>query len=78
MNAPVVAIASASAATVAQSRPFVQLNSVSLSFGGPNGLLALDRVSIDVPRPRTIANSFEPHFVDIVDELRDKIMQARA
>jgi ABC-type nitrate/sulfonate/bicarbonate transport system ATPase subunit len=120
MNAPVVAIASASAATVARSRPFVQLNSVSLSFGGPNGLLALDRVSIevsdgefaavvgpsgcgkstfladtvyvlskrpgtvicrkrvDVPRPRTIANSFEPHFVDIVHELRDEIMQARA
>jgi NitT/TauT family transport system ATP-binding protein len=48
MNAPVVAIASASAATVAHSRPFVQLSSVSLSFGGPNGLLALDRVSIEV------------------------------
>jgi len=36
------------------------------------------RKRIDVPRPRTIADSFEPHFVNIVHELRDKIMQARA
>ena len=50
MNAPVVAIASASAATVAHPQPFVQLNSVSLSFGGPNGSLGLDRVSIEVRR----------------------------
>jgi len=45
MNAPVVALTGASAA---RSRPFVQLNNVSLSFGGPEGLLALDQVSIEV------------------------------
>jgi NitT/TauT family transport system ATP-binding protein len=48
MNAAVVALASASTATAAHSRPFVQLNNVSLSFGGPGGLLALDQVSIEV------------------------------
>jgi NitT/TauT family transport system ATP-binding protein len=36
------------------------------------------RRRVDVPRPRTIAASFEPDFVDIVHELRDKIMEARA
>lgn len=36
------------------------------------------RKQIDLPRPRTIANSFEPHFVNILHELRDKIMEARA
>ncbi|HEY7248495.1 MAG TPA: ABC transporter ATP-binding protein [Xanthobacteraceae bacterium] len=36
------------------------------------------RRRVDVPRPRTIANSFEPHFVNIVHELRNKIMEARA
>jgi NitT/TauT family transport system ATP-binding protein len=36
------------------------------------------RKRIDLPRPRTIADSFEPHFVNIVHELRDKIMEARA
>ena len=45
MNAPVVALTGASTAC---SRPFVQLNNVSLSFGGPEGLLALDQVSIEV------------------------------
>jgi len=33
---------------------------------------------VDLPRPRTLAGSFEPHFVDIVHELRDKISEARA
>ena len=28
---------------------------------------------IDLPRPRTIASTFEPAFVDIVHELRDRI-----
>jgi len=30
---------------------------------------------IDVPRPRRLATTFEPHFVDIVHELRDRIQQ---
>ena len=30
---------------------------------------------IDIPRPRTLATTFEPHFVDIVHELRDRIHQ---
>lgn len=38
----------------------------------------ISRKRIDLPRPRTIAHSFAPHFVDIVHELRDKIMEARA
>jgi NitT/TauT family transport system ATP-binding protein len=33
---------------------------------------------IDLPRPRTLAGSFEPRFVDIVHELRNKISEARA
>jgi NitT/TauT family transport system ATP-binding protein len=36
------------------------------------------RRRINLPRPRTIAHSFEPYFVNIVHELRDKIMEARA
>lgn len=36
------------------------------------------RKEIDLPRPRTIADSFSSHFVGIVHELRDKIMEARA
>jgi NitT/TauT family transport system ATP-binding protein len=36
------------------------------------------RRRIELPRPRTIADSFEPYFVNIVHELRDKIMEARA
>jgi len=30
---------------------------------------------IDLPRPRTLAATFEPRFVDIVHELRDRIQQ---
>jgi NitT/TauT family transport system ATP-binding protein len=33
---------------------------------------------IDIPRPRTLATTFEPHFVDIVHELRDRIHQEHA
>jgi NitT/TauT family transport system ATP-binding protein len=33
---------------------------------------------IDLPRPRTLAGSFEPRFVDVVHELRNKISEARA
>jgi NitT/TauT family transport system ATP-binding protein len=33
---------------------------------------------VRLPRPRTLASSFEPQFVDIVHELRDKISEARA
>jgi NitT/TauT family transport system ATP-binding protein len=29
--------------------------------------------SIDIPRPRTLATTFEPHFVDVVHALRDRI-----
>ena len=30
---------------------------------------------IDIPRPRRLATTFEPHFVDLVHELRDRIHQ---
>jgi NitT/TauT family transport system ATP-binding protein len=33
---------------------------------------------VPLPRPRTLADSFEPQFVAIVHELRDKISEARA
>ncbi len=33
---------------------------------------------IDIPRPRTLATTFEPHFVDLVHELRDRIHQEHA
>lgn len=33
---------------------------------------------IDLPRPRTLASTFEPAFVDIVHELRDRIHQEYA
>jgi NitT/TauT family transport system ATP-binding protein len=33
---------------------------------------------VDLPRPRTLAGSFEPKFVNMVHELRDKISEARA
>ena len=33
---------------------------------------------VDLPRPRTLKSSFEPQFVNIVHELRDKIFEARA
>jgi len=34
--------------------------------------------TIDLPRPRTLASTFEPAFVDIVHELRDRIQQEHA
>ena len=33
---------------------------------------------IDIPRPRTLATTFEPHFVNVVHELRDRIHQEHA
>ena len=33
---------------------------------------------VDLPRPRTLEDTFEPEFVDIVHELRDTIAQVRA
>jgi NitT/TauT family transport system ATP-binding protein len=33
---------------------------------------------IDLPRPRTLASTFEPAFVDVVHELRDRIHQEHA
>jgi NitT/TauT family transport system ATP-binding protein len=33
---------------------------------------------VELPRPRTLKSSFEPEFVNIVHELRDKIFEARA
>lgn len=33
---------------------------------------------IDIPRPRTLETTFEPHFVDIVHELRERIHQEHA
>jgi NitT/TauT family transport system ATP-binding protein len=41
------------------------------------GRIVLTR-KIDLPRPRTLANTFEPGFVDIVHELRDRIHQEHA
>jgi NitT/TauT family transport system ATP-binding protein len=38
------------------------------------GRIVLSR-RIDIPRPRTLATTFEPHFVDLVHELRDRIHQ---
>jgi NitT/TauT family transport system ATP-binding protein len=38
----------------------------------------LFRKRINLPRPRTIASSFDTTFVNIVHELRDKIMEARS
>ena len=34
--------------------------------------------AIDLPRPRTLASTFEPEFVQIVHELRDRIQQEHA
>jgi NitT/TauT family transport system ATP-binding protein len=34
--------------------------------------------AIDIPRPRTLETTFEPHFVDIVHELRERIHQEHA
>jgi NitT/TauT family transport system ATP-binding protein len=33
---------------------------------------------IDLPRPRTVEGSFEPRFIDLVHELRGKIIEARS
>ena len=33
---------------------------------------------VDLPRPRTLGSTFEPGFVDIVHELREKIVEVRA
>jgi NitT/TauT family transport system ATP-binding protein len=33
---------------------------------------------VDIARPRTLATTFEPHFVDLVHELRDRIQQEHA
>ncbi len=41
------------------------------------GRIVLSR-KIDIPRPRTLATTFEPHFVDLVHELRDRIHQEHA
>jgi NitT/TauT family transport system ATP-binding protein len=41
------------------------------------GRIVLTR-KIDIPRPRSLATTFEPHFVDVVHELRDRISQEHA
>lgn len=33
--------------------------------------------TIDIPRPRTLETTFEPHFIDLVHHLRARIAQAR-
>jgi len=38
------------------------------------GRIVMSR-KIDIPRPRTLATTFEPHFVELVHELRDRIHQ---
>jgi len=49
MSASIAAVVSQhDSDVVPQARPFVELNNVSLSFDGDEGLLALDRVSIEV------------------------------
>jgi NitT/TauT family transport system ATP-binding protein len=35
------------------------------------------RKAIDLPRPRTLEMTFEPHFVEIVHELREMIVEVR-
>jgi NitT/TauT family transport system ATP-binding protein len=46
-------------------------------IGQRPGRVILDRV-VDLPRPRTIADTFEPAFQSIVHELRDYILEARS
>jgi NitT/TauT family transport system ATP-binding protein len=41
------------------------------------GRIVMSR-KIDIPRPRTLATTFEPGFVEIVHELRDRIQQEHA
>jgi NitT/TauT family transport system ATP-binding protein len=38
------------------------------------GRIVMSR-KIDIPRPRTLATTFEPYFVDLMHELRDRIHQ---
>ncbi|WP_114374867.1 ABC transporter ATP-binding protein [Elioraea thermophila] len=37
----------------------------------------IETKTIDIPRPRTLETTFEPHFVDLVHHLRARIAQAR-
>lgn len=48
MSVSAVAVAGAAPVATPRSRPFVKLTEVSLSFGGAEALLALDRVSMEV------------------------------
>jgi NitT/TauT family transport system ATP-binding protein len=41
------------------------------------GRIVLDR-AVDLPRPRTLADTFDPHFVAIVHQIRDTISEVRA
>jgi NitT/TauT family transport system ATP-binding protein len=41
------------------------------------GRIVMSR-KIDIPRPRTLATTFEPEFVELVHELRDRIQQEHA
>ena len=41
------------------------------------GRIVLSR-KIDIPRPRTLATTFEPQFVDLVHQLRDRIHREHA
>jgi NitT/TauT family transport system ATP-binding protein len=33
---------------------------------------------VDLPRPRTIETTFDPHFIDIVHKIRNEIAQIRS
>lgn len=37
----------------------------------------IETKTIDIPRPRTLETTFEPHFVDLVHHLRARIAEAR-
>lgn len=37
----------------------------------------IETKTIDIPRPRTLETTFEPHFVDLVHQLRARIAEAR-
>ncbi len=37
----------------------------------------IETTTIDIPRPRTLETTFEPHFIDLVHHLRARIAQAR-
>jgi len=32
---------------------------------------------VDIPRPRTLDTTFEPHFGEIVHELRERIVEVK-